>query len=287
MPFDGDTPVNLRHTGRGTRQAPTHRLSVPLCEHARGRSAALARSWGGQVSSGLLYLAIVGVWALVLVPMWLRRPDAGDRSDTRLLPRRGSFDGRAGHPAGRPATGYRRPPASPPAPSRMPEGPAAGRAAGSPTKPGVEPATEPARRQPSGRRPSGRQPAGPPSRRAEVQLPGGRQRARAIARRRRRLVGVCLFFIVAVILAATGVTPWWVIAPPAVLLAGYLAMLRAARQIDAERRRMYAEQPENPLSAPAEPAEPAAEVIPLSVAARERDELYDQYTDAGRRAVGD
>lgn len=30
------------------------------------------------MSSGLLYLAIVGVWAGVLVPMWVRRSDAGD-----------------------------------------------------------------------------------------------------------------------------------------------------------------------------------------------------------------
>lgn len=30
------------------------------------------------MSSGLLYLAIVGVWAGVLVPMWVRRSDAGE-----------------------------------------------------------------------------------------------------------------------------------------------------------------------------------------------------------------
>lgn len=30
------------------------------------------------MSSGLLYLAIVGVWAVVLVPMWVRRSDAGE-----------------------------------------------------------------------------------------------------------------------------------------------------------------------------------------------------------------
>lgn len=36
------------------------------------------------MSSGLLYLAIVGVWAGVLVPMWVRRSDAGDARGSEL-----------------------------------------------------------------------------------------------------------------------------------------------------------------------------------------------------------
>lgn len=51
------------------------------------------------MSSGLLYLAIVGVWAVVLVPMWVRRNDAGEARSaergspvTRLLGRRGAPD---------------------------------------------------------------------------------------------------------------------------------------------------------------------------------------------------
>ena len=44
------------------------------------------------MSSGLLYLAIVGVWAGVLVPMWVRRSDSGDArgaepADVAFVPR--------------------------------------------------------------------------------------------------------------------------------------------------------------------------------------------------------
>lgn len=43
------------------------------------------------MTSGLLYLAIVGVWAVVLVPMWVRRSDTsdpreGDPADARPAP---------------------------------------------------------------------------------------------------------------------------------------------------------------------------------------------------------
>ncbi|MQA87597.1 MAG: hypothetical protein GEV03_23990 [Streptosporangiales bacterium] len=227
------------------------------------------------MSSGLLYVAIVGVWALVLVPMWLRRPDAGERSGMRLLSRRRRSGGTAGHPAGRPATPY----GSQPRPAR-PRAPVA-------PEPSAEPSAGPSTEQPTGQstgpstgmdRTPNRGGAQPPFGRP----PTGRRRARVIARRRRRLSGVCLLLIATVVLASTGVTPWWVIAPPVVLLAGYLALLRAARQIDAERRSMHAQRARTP--APADDED--AEVIPLSATA-EQDELYDQYTDAGLRAVGD
>lgn len=54
------------------------------------------------MSSGLLYLAIVGVWAGVLVPMWVRRSDVGDARGTSgaepadvTLPPRGQGRARA------------------------------------------------------------------------------------------------------------------------------------------------------------------------------------------------
>lgn len=162
------------------------------------------------MSSAVLYLAIVAVWAIVLVPMWLRR-------DTE---KQDEF---------------------------------------------VEEHTEPEPRRT--RAPS---------------------RARVIARRRRRTAGLTALLATAATVAAFGVAPWWVIAPPAVLLAGHLALLRVAVGMDAARResaararaaaRRAAQTVPEPAPAPAEPAE----IIELPTP----EEVFDQYAD-DRRAVGE
>lgn len=279
------------------------------------------------MSSGLLYLAIVGVWALVLVPMWLRGHEAGDRghaerSRMRLLSRRPAANG---HPPTRP-----RPPDGgvPGAGSQPLEYVAA--ATGSVAATGDSGAGDyadnysaaarvrppPGDAAPHGTQPDHTPPAaappiarpaaashGAPSPPAHAPWSSGRRRARVIARRRRRLFGTALLFLGAVALAASRLAPWWVIGPPAMLLLGYLALLRAARQVDLERARMYAgrwapEPSEHAFEGPAQPDADAApsvglpagrgaDVIPLSVAGQGRDEPYDQYADAGLRAVGD
>lgn len=106
------------------------------------------------MSSGLLYLVIVAVWACVLVPMWVSRSDPGEEYD----------------PA------------------------------------------------PAGAVPDGR----------------GRPHPRILARRRRRLTGTVAFLLATVAVAAAGWAPWWAVTVPSAVLVGYLACLRAAAAYDAE-----------------------------------------------------
>jgi hypothetical protein len=102
-------------------------------------------------------------------------------------------------------------------------------------------------------------------------------------------------------LAATRTAASWVVAPPAVMLVGYLGLLREASKADAERRELTRARSAHPAAAsrPAAPARPAtppapvpdAEIIELS-GSREApeqagEEFYDQYADAKLRAVGD
>ncbi|GGV26316.1 hypothetical protein GCM10010182_56190 [Actinomadura cremea] len=160
------------------------------------------------MSSAVLYLAIVAVWAVVLVPMWLRR-DTEKHEEPEL----------------------------------------------------AEEHTEPEpRRAPS--------------------------RAKVIARRRRRTAGLTALVATAVTVVASGVAPWWIIAPPAVLLAGHLALLRVAVGMDAARRdaaaraRAAARRAAETVPEPT-PAAPA-EIIELPTP----EEVFDQYAD-DRRAVGE
>ena len=99
-----------------------------------------------------------------------------------------------------------------------------------------------------------------------------------------------------------GVMPWWVLIVPIGLVGLYLLLLREVAQADAENTRRRAEAHaglvraaharavrEREREAQAVPAPPpTAEVIDISaLAAQDRDQLYDQYTDAEIRAVGD
>jgi hypothetical protein len=118
-------------------------------------------------------------------------------------------------------------------------------------------------------------------------------------------------------LAATKMAAWWVVIPPAVMLLGYVAVLRAAAKADTERREPVrtratarpapapavarasarpataARPAAPPAPAPARPAAPtapapAAEVIDISASlVPAGEEFYDQYADAKLRAVGD
>jgi len=109
------------------------------------------------------------------------------------------------------------------------------------------------------------------------------------------------------VLAGTRLAAWWVIIPPSVMLLGYLVLLRAAGKADAEQRQLAlarsraraartaaaatAAPSAVPAAAPAAAPAARAEVITFagSRAPRSRDdqEIYDQYADAKRRAVGD
>jgi hypothetical protein len=116
------------------------------------------------------------------------------------------------------------------------------------------------------------------------------ERARVIGARRRLLGMLLALAIGSGALAIMQLAAWWVVLPPSVMLAGYLALLREASRADAERR---SAQPARPVQAPAAPPVP---VVPVPVASdaeiiditgRVGDEFYDQYVDAKLRAVGD
>jgi hypothetical protein len=222
------------------------------------------------MSSAVLYLAIVAVWGIVLVPMWLRRDGEGIG---RLLHRRQESaddavvdeddDDVAFEELGE--ADYAEPAPAPVEPERAAPGSGAvGHGAGGP-----------------GRGESGR--------RRRV------TRGAVIARRRRRTLGLSLLTLTAVAVTAFQVAPWWFVVPPVVLLGGHLSLLRVAVSMDqarrAELRRVHAlrtaqarhVRAEREAQEAAEAATRTAEVIELP--GLQEEEVYDQYTDL--RAVGD
>jgi hypothetical protein len=220
------------------------------------------------LSSAILYLAIVAIWAVVLVPRWLHPRPAQPEPV----------------PAGDPVPAGEPVPEAADADGQELAGPAPGG--------GPEPAEGPGEPAPAFLSPAGR-------------------RADIVRARRRMLTGLVVLTAGAVGLALTGIAASWVIAPPAVLLGGYLLLLREAARVDAERARRAtgAYQTEAPSVAGQEPesfgeyggaspdlvpaasaagetdSRPGAEVIDIS--ARISDQVYDQYSDAAERAVGD
>jgi hypothetical protein len=130
----------------------------------------------------------------------------------------------------------------------------------------------------------------------ESPAPPGRdeERARVLAARR-RLLGMLLALATgATALAVTQMAAWWVILPPAVMLLGYLALLREASKADAERRSAERTRTATPVTVadaavpeavPVTVPAPDAEVIDIT--GRVGEEFYDQYADAKLRAVGD
>ncbi len=119
---------------------------------------------------------------------------------------------------------------------------------------------------------------------------------------RRRMLGLLVVLTAgACALAVTRTAAAWVVAPPGVLLVGYLGMLREASKADAERREMTRARSPHPAAeerhaAPARPATPPApvpeaEIIDITASrgapVQGGEEFYDQYADAKLRAVGD
>ena len=108
--------------------------------------------------------------------------------------------------------------------------------------------------------------------------------------KRRRLTFWRAALLASVVTAAVQIIPWWGVAPSVVLLGGYMAILRVTVQIDAERRRAVAQaraeraKRARRRAALLEAQRPVAEIIDLAAL---RDELFDQYAETPRRAVGD
>ena len=135
---------------------------------------------------------------------------------------------------------------------------------------------------------------------------------------RRRLLWMLLVLAIGSgALAITKMAAWWVIVPPSLMLLGYVALLREAAKADAERRRMAGARPAVAASAAAPAAAAATATAPATATARSAassaarpaappapvpsaevidisaslgpagEQLYDQYADTKRRAVGD
>ena len=264
-------------------------------EHARDGACAVAartrlariNTRGSALSSAILYLAIVAIWAVVLVPRWLRPRSA------QPLPAEQQF---TEHPA--------EPLTAPEEPLTAPEEPLTVPSADAQSDDEAEPAPDEAA-------------AGTETDEPVTAVPSPAARHADIVQARRRILGMIVALTIgAVGLAVTGIAASWVVVPPAMLLAGFFVLLREAARCDAERARRtllthrtataavasqetvsfrddvtarpYQELAEPaPAVAEATDAEspPDAEVIDIS--ARVSDQVYDQYSDAAERAVGD
>jgi hypothetical protein len=147
------------------------------------------------------------------------------------------------------------------------------------------------------------------------------ERRANILKARRRMLGTLVgLTVIAFLIAIAQVAAWWVIIPPGVMLGGFVLLLREASRSDTERARrlahaaemhrkrpepqferqaapVAAEAPERVMPDPvtpdvAQPSETVVEVVAYSaeiidISRRVGDQLYDQYTDAAHRAVGD
>ncbi len=146
------------------------------------------------------------------------------------------------------------------------------------------------------------------------------RRANILKARRRMLGTLVALTLIAFMIAVVHVAAIWVVVPPAVMLGGFVLLLREAARSDreqaerlahaAEVRRSRSETGSGRQAAPvtaetlerlvskpvapeaAEQAEPVVEVVAYSaeiidISERVGDEFYDQYTDAANRAVGD
>lgn len=223
------------------------------------------------MSSAILYLAIVGIWAVVLVPRWLRPPQAS-----------GTLESNLAEPV-----------------DASPHGGAAGEEDGGEGVPGTD---DQAAAAPPGHGGSAWAPeagAGQAGRHSQASPgrgqgwaggwsgPPAARRAGMLQARRRALTTLIVLTAGAVAIAVARLAAWWVVIPPAVMLAGFVMLLREAARIDTERARAAA--PQDALRADAgveaQATAPGATVIDIS--ARVGDQLYDQYADADIRAVGD
>jgi hypothetical protein len=220
---------------------------------------------GTLVSSSFLYLAIVAVWALVLVPRWLRRQHVQPQVEVDVeVDVEFAADDHAESPfyyddADAPAGEY-----------------ADGTLTGDYGDAGNAAVTGPAQYYPA-----------PP------------RRSRVLQARRRLLTMLLLLTAVAAGCTALKVTSWWVCIPPAVMIGLYLILLRESAVADAEQAHRRAamesrvqaaqaqerERERAHAAAMARQVQPSAQIIDIS--ARVGDQLYDQYADATVRAVGD
>jgi len=248
------------------------------------------------LSSAILYVAIVAIWAGVLIPRWLRRDSAGNQRASEDLTSADAETSDSADEAAEPAPPLRR--RDEIAGSARPARPQERAAARVPARAAAPVPV----RDPVPARAEVRAPAPAPAlESAEVPdgEPGQREHTKVLTARRRLLYMLLVLAIGSGALAVTKMAAWWVVVPPTVMLIGYTGMLREASKADAERRELARTRTAEAAAvaaakraAPPVPAAPVpgrdAEVIDisasLSVAGHK---FYDQYADAKQRAVGD
>ncbi len=257
------------------------------------------------MSSAILYLAIVAIWACVLVPRWLHRSHENPSGEELLADSddAADFDEEAAEfdedsdspteefaPVARSSAGsaqaYVAVEAGYVHAEFVTESGFAGRA-GFAGQPGFAGHAD-------GARPGLEGTADPPGQAAS--------RARILQSRRRLLTMLVALAVTAMAFTLDGLTTWWVIIPPAGMLGLYLLLLREAAHADTENaiRRAEAQAAAEAAHAArvaharareavtAHAPQPTAEIIDISArAAQAGDQLYDQYADAAVRAVGD
>jgi hypothetical protein len=242
------------------------------------------------LSSAILYVAIVAIWAGVLIPRWLRRDSAPSQRASEDLTRADAEPSASAEMAAEPA----------PPPRRRDDNAGSARPARpqertAPRAQAQAEAPVPARAE---ARAEVRVPA-PESAEVPDDGPRGLEHTKVLAARRRLLYLLLVLALGSGALAVTKMAAWWVVVPPTIMLLGYTGMLREASKADAERRELArtrataaAAVAAAKSAAPPVPAAPVpgpdAEVIDisasLSVAGHK---FYDQYADAKQRAVGD
>jgi hypothetical protein len=223
------------------------------------------------VSSAILYVAIVVIWACVLIPRWLRRDSArgaGSAADTPVpgdvvpgdvIPAEDAADDESW--TAEPASTVR---------VRYTET----FRADVTVEAEADPAPEEVPAPDAGRR---------------VPTPPEESRRRMLAARRRLLGMLTILEIAAVALAVLKLAALWVLIPPSIMLIGYALLLREAAHADAERaqreeeaaharlraqERAREQAAQRAAAARAAPAAPAVPAAPPAPAAR--------YEDTGR-----
>jgi hypothetical protein len=281
------------------------------------------------LSSAILYVAIVAIWACVLIPRWLRRDSSAESSasasaseDSAGSSDRSDSPDSSGEWAADDAPAAA---AEPGLPRRANRGGAPDMRRGSPDE--RRGSSDERRGLPDERRGSPDERRGLPVWRREA--PYGEHRP-VLSARRRLLALLVLLGVASGALAYTRLAVWWVVVPPSAILLGYLVVLRAASKADAERRELGRRPSARSGAAAGSPgrarsgtsaasAPPVAHAVPRdsraplassassaslapSVSSASRvggpeaevidiadhgGDIYDQYADAKRRAVGD
>jgi hypothetical protein len=222
------------------------------------------------LSSAILYLAIIAIWAGVLIPRWLKR----DTSQTRSSKSPHELTGNE------------------PADVTMAE---------ADTVMDTEGDDIPAERDDIPEYAPADEKIPVASHEPE---PG--TRVRMLSARRRMLMMLITLAVAALGIATVSLAAWWVTIPPILMLSGYVMLLREAHRVDAEhamltaaahqdalahreqqRRRAAREAARLRAAEQRREAEEQQTARIIDISDRVRDELYDQYADAEQRAVGD